>query len=611
MTKRNLLLVSVFLVLGLVAMVPTALAQTQWTYGANQNQFMRAEGEAEATGQITLTTTSVGTVGAGTEFIIYFTSGSFSGGNIASLSGPPINVTNAGTVLMTCNGSGTSPWVGGCNGTMGTPYLSANAISRTPVASGPALHIPFSSSVAFSGTDNPSFVSFTVRANVSPEYPKGGAVYAIVSAYTPTGAPNFTITPYQPSSSLLVGSVQPDPALSVGWGVYCRSDDYMKCSTSSTAYVLLCLGVVSNSKQYARYFTVNVDENFTYALTSEAYENDLDSGSTSPGLVTNPTMITVVLNNIPTNFGITAEPPVPCSAVTAPGVPCPSGTLAISISGSDSYWNSVSSTSGNMGTATFEYTVDNVDAGFPENVNLPFKFYSKGPIGTQGLPCVTLTVYKQPEDPPDSLSIPRFKAVPENGPMSAATGAQGQKMNVICFNNCETNLLFPLVFSQGPWDTDYAISNTTRDPLADIGSDSNPVNQLLINGSATPQAGVCYMFYFSGGILASDWITPLIVAGQTYADDVQAANRIPANTTGYMWAYCFFSQAYGYAAIDYSFGQNYGVLANYLAINIPDPQWSPRDQNGDGMGENAITPVNITRRLGLELGGLSNSGVLP
>jgi len=607
MTKRNLLVVSVFLVLGLVAMVPSALAQTQWNYGANQNQFMRAEGEAEATGQLTLTTTSVGTVGAGTEFIVYFTSQSFSGGNIASLSGSPINVTNAGTVLVTCNGTGASPWVGGCNGILGTPYLSANAISRTPVTSGPALHIPFAMPFAGAGEDSPSFVSITARVNVSPEYPKGGAVYAILSAYTPTGAPNFTITPYQPSSSLLVGSVQPDPALSVGWGVYCQSDDTMRCDQSSTAYVLLCLGVVHNSKQYERYFTVNVDENFTYALTSEAYENDLDSGSSSPGLVTNPTMITVVLNNIPSNFGISAGTPIPCSEVTAPGVPCPSGTLAVSLSGSNSYWNS---TMGNSGTTSFEYTVDNVDNGFPENVNLPFKFYSKGPIGTQGLPCVTLTVYKQPADPPDSLSIPRFKAVPENGPLSAATGQQAYAMNVICFNNCTTNLLFPLVFSQGPWDTDVAISNTTMDPLASIGTNANPQNWLLINGSATPQSGVCYMYYYSGGALASSWITPLITAGDTYADDLQAGNRLPAFTTGYLWAYCTFSQAYGYAAIDYNFGLNNAILANYLAVTIPDPEWSPRDQNGDGMGENAITPVNLTRRLEKSLAGFSSQSIL-
>jgi len=587
-------------------MVPSAFAQTQWNYGANQNQFMRAEGESEATGQITLSTTSVGTVGAGTEFVLYFTSQNFSGGNIASLSGPPIDVTLAGTVLVTCNGSGSSPWDTGCNGILGTPYLTANAISRTPVTSGPALHIPFASAFYAAGTLSPSFVSITVRVNVTPLYPKGGAVYAIISAYTPTGAPNFTITPYQPSSSLLVGSVQPDPALSVGWGTYCTSDDYMSCYTSSTAYVLLCLGVIHHDTQYERYFTVNIDENFTYALTSEAYENDLDSGSSSPGLVTNPTIVSVVLNNIPTNFGITAGTTIPCSAVTATSTSyCAGGTLAMSVSGSGSYWNSVA---GNSGTATFEYTVDNVDAGFPENMNLPFKFYSKGPIATSALPCVTMTVYKQPWNPPDGTAIPQFKMVPENGPSSAATGAQANALNVICFNNCETNLLFPLVLNVGAWDTDIAISNTTMDPLGTVGSLQNPPNLLLEAGSATPQNGVCWLYYYSGGALAASWPSPQINAGATYAFDL--APLIPGGSTGYLWAYCFFSQAYGYAAIDYSFTNANGILADYLAVNIPDPQWSPRDQNGDGMGENAITPVNLTRRLEKSLAGFSSQSIL-
>jgi hypothetical protein len=209
-------------------------------------------------------------------------------------------------------------------------------------------------------------------------------------------------------------------------------------------------------------------------------------------------------------------------------------------------------------------------------------------------------VYKQPNDPADGVSIPRFAVEAENTPVK-----------VICFNNCQTNLLFPLVLNVGAWDTDIAISNTTRDPLADLGADANPPNQLLINGSATPQAGVCYMFFYSGGVLSSSWITPQINAGQTYADDLAGGSRIPASSTGYLWANCTFSQAYGYAAIDYSFGLNNGILANYLAVTIPDPQWSPRDQNGDGMGENAITPVNITRRLGQLLSGFSSTSILP
>jgi len=613
MTKRNLLLVSLLLVCGLVAMAPSALAQTQWTVGANQNQYARSEGQSESTGQITLSTSSLGTVGAGTEFIIYSTTQASPGGTSGSLTGNPVSVTNVNTVFLSCSGSG--PWSSGsCTG-LGTPFLTASANLRTPVASGPALHIPFSAPVIYPGILNPSFLSVTVRVNATPLYPAGGSVYAVVSAFTPTGVPNFTITPYQPSPSELVATVQPDPALSVGFGWWCSSDDKVSCELSSTAYVLQCLGVIHNSEQYERYFTVNVGENFDYALTSTAYEMNLDPGvpGSPNGQVTNPTIITVVLNNIPTNFGISADDTtIPCTEVTAPAVPCPTAShnLAVTLSGSDHYWNS---TPGNTGTATFEYYVDDVDRGVPENVNLPFKFYSAGPLGTapmQGLQCVTLTVFKNPENPPSTTAIPRFEVVPENGPNSAATGAQANPLQVICFNNCETNLLFPFVINYAAWDTFVIVANTTLDPLALIGNAANPVNELLVKGSATPQTGSCAMYYYTNGGLASGspWSTGVIAPGSVYSADVGFSGLIPGLTQGYVWANCNFSQAYGYAAINYSFSLANGILADYLAVTIPDPEWSPRDHNGDGMGENSTTPINIERQLLKELAGFSGSG---
>jgi len=430
--------------------------------------------------------------------------------------------------------------------------------------------------------------------NATGLYPKGGTIQAVVTAYTPTGVPNFTISPTNPSAAQTVMVVQPEPALGVGFGVTCRGNDEMPCEMSSTAYVLLCLGVIHNSDQYERYFTVNVAENFTYALTSEAYEGSLDSGSSSPGFVTNPTLITVVLNNIPTNFGVSAGMITPCTEVTSPGVPCPSGTLDVepAADSSSSYWNSAL---GNSGTASFEYEVDNIDSGTPENVNLSFKFYSAGPIGVAGLPCVTLQVFKQPNDASDTVSIPRFMKVAENS----------TPLQVICFDNCISNLLFPFVLNLSSWDTDIAISNTTMDPLKTIGLGSNPVNQLLIDGSATPQNGACSMYFYSGGALTGTPWTAQVAAGSTYADDL--ANRIPSGKSGYLWAFCNFSQAYGYAAITYAFTLDQGILADYLAVNIPDPEWSPRDRNGDGMGENSVTPLNINRRLAKDFAGFSSS----
>lgn len=600
MTTKRLFLVSMFLVLGLVAMAPTALAQTTWAAAAaNENNFARAEGMAEAAGVVTLSQagSSAGSVGAGTEFVIYYTTGA------TNSSAPNVKIINPGTVTITCSGSNNSPFAlaGGCGGYFGTPFLTATTTSRVPVTSGPApvLHIPFTQTVAFGNpvSGDGSLISVTARLDIAASslYPKGGTVQAIVTAYTPAGVTqSFTITG-NPSLAGTIMTVQPEPALGVGFGVTCYGRDSMPCETSSTAYVLLCLGVIHNQEQYERYFTVNVAENFTYALTSEAYENTLDSGSSSPGFVTNGTLISVVLSNIPSNFGVSAGTPIPCTEVTAPGVPCPSGTLDVQLAADsdDHFWNS---DPGNSGTATFEYEVDNLDNGLPENVNLPFKFFSSGPLSASGLPCVTLQVFKQPNDSTDDTSIPRFMQVAENAPLK-----------VICFNNCQSNLLFPLVLWQGSWDTDIAISNTTMDPLATIGAAANPVNNLMIKGSATPQSGACSIFYYSGGALAASFVTPTIAAGATYADDLAAGNRIPVNTTGYLWANCPFSQAYGYAAINYGFSLNNGILADYLAVNIPDPQWSPRDMNGDGMGENAVTPLNINRRLLKDFAGFSNS----
>jgi hypothetical protein len=63
MTKRNLL-VSLFLVLGLVVMTTSAMA-TEWSVGANVNSSGRSEGLAEAVGQVTVSEVAGGIVNSG------------------------------------------------------------------------------------------------------------------------------------------------------------------------------------------------------------------------------------------------------------------------------------------------------------------------------------------------------------------------------------------------------------------------------------------------------------------------------------------------------------------------------------------------------------------
>jgi len=238
------------------------------------------------------------------------------------------------------------------------------------------------------------------------------------------------------------------------------------------------------------------------------------------------------------------------------------------------------------------------------------------------LPCITATVYKQPwgiaylttgappnyyvyqiYPPPGLMPIPAFHVVAENTPM-----------NVVCFDDCETNLLWPFVINYGGWDTDIGISNTTLDPLAYLGANPPVIegvqydyDSLLIAGSATPQAAPCTLFYFSGGVTpwaSGPWSTGTILPGSTWTQDLAGAKVVPAFTIGYLWAKCYFSEAYGYGAILYNFGLTNATLSNYLAINVPNPEFSPRDQNGNGMGENSDTPFNIERDLAKELSGL-------
>jgi len=635
--KRSLLLVSLLLVFGLVAIAPTAFAQnTVWgASAANENFGGRAQGYAEASGQVDLAQQGTsGTVQSGVEFIIAYTTGS------ASSSTPNVSVESPGSVTLTCTGNGSSPWPAvaspnNCGTWFGTPYLSTTTVgsfARVPVGSGPVVHIPFITQTIFANaaSGNGSTLAVTVRLNNynSGLWPAGGSVQAVATFYSPSPNSGLTITP-NPSFAGTVELVNPDPAFTIGFGVWCGrgAESEEGCSNiSQTAYVLLCLGV-TDQPTYAKYFTLNVKENFAHAWTTESYEDFEDPGSSAPDTVTNGTQISVVLNNIPTNFGVSTWVGVPCYDVTATSsLYCPGGNLSITTSGSDHYWNP---NPGNTGSVIFEYEATSIDAGSPENANISFVIYSKGPITTSALPCITAVAYKQPWGTSTTVNSPpngyyTYMAYPPPGlpgiPFFNPTAAENAPLAVVCFNNCETNLLFPFILNYGPWDSDIAISNTTLDPLAYLGA--NPpagytVDQALINGSATPQTGPCALFFFSGGTgypftlagaLGSGYLTAPIGYGSTWTADLGAAGAIPGLKIGYVWAKCYFSQAYGYAEIIYDFGLAQALDSNYLAITIPSPQWSPRDQDGDGMGENATTPINITRWLAKEISGLYGSG---
>jgi len=598
--KKSLLLVSLFLVFGLATMATSAFGQAFFNVGSSINKFGRAEGKAEWTGDVILTTTNTFsvTVTAGNNFTFSYGE-TFDTNGYATDDIPVV----PGSEFLTCTGSLTP-----CSSFFGTPYITTpNAVTLglSPNTAPNTVVVPVLPSVIPIGT---ATFEITVRLNVSGLYPGPGAIAAEATTYY-TGTPSVNIAGAI-SSPQRVLIVNKEPALKLSWGVFCfydeEADYYEHCRLSQFAQVLLCLGVVTNDRQYTQYFTVNVAESFQYALTSEAYEDQQDPGSSSPGLVTNGTEITVVLSGLPSKFGIAAGEPIACGEIS-PGTDaaytCSPGTLYVELSPgiSGPWWNPGP---GNSGVETFEYIVDDMDNNKPENVNLPFKVYSAGPITSEpagAVPCVQMSIFKNPNDSQTGTQY--------DVPLFVAKAEGGSPLSVICFDNCETNLLWPFVANVAGWDFDIAISNTTLDPLAWIGA--NPPTGYsydweLIKGSATPQTGACDLFFFANGTTpwVNKWNTGPIVPGSTWAQDTGASGTVPAGDTGYVWGKCYFSQAYGYGLLNWNIGLGSGVAADYLAITIPNPERSPRDLNGDGMSENATTPIDLSRLLQKWLSGL-------
>jgi len=563
--KRNLLLVSLFLVFGLEAMAPSALAQNVFTLSNNQNGDARAEGLTEAIGTITLTTVSTGTINTTSKFVITYSQ--------------PIATVDS--VLVNCSGTKAAALCGGLT----LPVISAQLTNGNKT-----LTLPFTTLVDLTGnTASPGTgLSVTVRCNVTSLYPAGGQVTAGVIASYISGTPLTTNGSLYP-----LAIVQPEPALLVSLG------GFWKTALSETN-VLICMGVIKHNKEYEDKFVVNVAEAFVYALTSESYEYFLDPGASYPtGTdVTNGTIITVTINNVPVGLGIEAEDPIPCSDYTGLPMYCLGGTLAVELSSPDVFEGTSTAT-----TATFEYAVTSTDTGvFPENVNLPFKIWTKEALGSSGLPDVTVTVSKQPQYPPltNAYKIPRFMPVNENATPLA----------VVKFTNCSSYLLYPFAVVAGPWDTLFGVANATMDPLG------SSTSAELAEGTAVPQSGTCSFFYYGGtpgpagvvttpptGPLAT-WTSASIPAGSFGGWDMAKLAWSPAippvGSTGYLFAICNFSNAQGYADIlinGAGLTANNLSMANYLALVIPNPYWLDRSSNGNGMGEGAPTPLNIGEKL--------------
>jgi hypothetical protein len=568
MTKRNFL-VSLFLVLGLVAMTTSAMA-TEWSVGANVNSSGRSEGLAEAVGQVTVSMVAGGVVNSGSYFTFNYS---------------PATIV-PGTVQVACSGQASftppSPWASGCVG------LAAASITGAQVS------LSFSANETFTTGDG-SEIIVTVRVNANI-VGAGKSVNCVVTAHPPGGTgPVFSLVNTSTQTVGPVLTVNAFPSLSLGFG------SEWSDKIDAAAGVLTCLGA-KKVGHYKDDFVINVGESFPEALTSQSYEYTADSGS-GVGAVTNGSDFIVTFGNVPAGVGITLEDIVPCADLdSANPLQCNSATAygSLMVEPYAPYSGQGTATMNQVSFTFYVTSMDNYGAtGMLENVNLSFKFWSQGPLPAGLSPMVANVAFADVANSPNP--IPYFTGVNE----------LTNPLTVVNFYDCVTNLLFPYIntitaggtIAFSNFGTGIAIANTTKDPFGL--SASNPT----VKGAAIPENGSCTLYLYPNDLTGPYTVTTSTIAsGGTAVFDVAAASTYPGftvapgpfkNKQGYGIAICDFENGYGYAEIY----DNYGITAPptatlaYLAYIIPNPGLYPRSPAGDGLGASAIAPYSINKMI--------------
>jgi hypothetical protein len=561
MTKKNLLLVSLFLVFGLVTMATTALAQVQWVAGAGESLSGRNEGLSEETGVVTLTTWTTGTVASGNYWTITYNA-------------PVV----PGSLYLECSGSAapTSPFYSlepGCGSILQATLDPTDKIVTIKFINGGA------NTVFPTGSSNS--IALTVRIDAT-KAPCGQAVTALHTPYPLSGSlygiSDTTTGVYYP-----VLFVNCEPTLSLN---FAAKDRQLDGATGAAAQVLNCIGA-KEVGPYDKTFCINVDEEFAHALTSASYEMLSD-----PVDATNGTDFTITLTKVPTGLHIVAPVVTPCGSLDPKDpnyLTCiPTGssyvpTLAVSAGAVACLPDAVVTGQPPTQTCTVTFTVVTDDAGNPENMDICFKFWSKGPLPT-GYDEIYADVAKGPVNTATTTYIPSFSGIMEL-PLPG--------LSVVDFSACQTVLLYPYLVDDFGFGSGIAVANTTTDPFA-----GDPAYG---KGSAVPQNGPCTFYLyattptatFPSAPLTATFTTPTIGTGQTYAFDM--ASKLMPNVAGYVIGVCEFQNAHGYALITYDFLGNNGVAANYLADVLPDPAFYRRSPAGDLLGETAIAPYMINR----------------
>lgn len=590
MTKRNLWLVGLLVVLGLAVNATSLFATvgSSWTATAGTAYDIRSEGDAEGVAAVTLVSNAVGTIAATSVIAVGYnapiasnTTGyafnvTVSGDDAEAISANCLSthpVVSTYTNDFTEAGEGNAPMPGTTNNRM-TITCTAN----TPVDTSD--EFVFTARVAIQGYPN----TFEVEENIR---------------VTGTAALPMTISPAYPQLFVVA-----DIEGGAGSGFTTATTVTLH---KGPEYELTCIGVQKiPGTSLDHNFALNIAENWPDALTSlsDEYARENDDWAVAP---TNGSNILIILTGIPSQVTVQYLGPYVCT--TTSYLPCTQdGSLSF---GAVDYGTI---TTGNTYTEWFWYPITATIPSVQANATFPFFLYSSGPL----LPGQSYVINAQVEltDIPNT-GLPPLTGPWTNGDMPWFSQYEDLPMPVVYFLDCRTNLLFPYINTyQGgsaafsSFGTGINVANTTLDPFAlpaTTGGTCDPKTGVgclypdEAKGSAVPQSGNCvFYFYPANEATPTVYPTPNISVGGSFAFDVAASAKF-ISSTGYAIAICNFQNAHGFAEIY----DNYVNLAvsgpsatlGYLADVLPDPAFYHRSPAGDGLGETAIAPINIDQHL--------------
>jgi len=581
-TKRNLLLVSLLLVIGLTAWAPIALASNSNAVVTSNVYTVRLNSNADAIGSITLTFTSNGTIAGGQELIVAFGYGaaSFTSPYFAS----PVDIVgNTGISSVPISDFCVDSGIGFCaNATVSSTALVPNVATFTmngagrPVSNGQTI----------------TLFGFRMAATTNPAgaVPANTAIEAEVTQ--PITQQNFinlggAVTSPGDYGPFEVSFVEAHP---INVSVY---------PASGENYALTCKGVGTGVSlgggSASPTFSIEVIENWSGALTALSDELALAPYAPDPGKVaTNGSDISISLSGVPVGVTVVAGTPSACASN--------SGALTFGAPTPSSFTGAVGSSG-----VTFDFPFASTTHIDIQCADYPFTVYSNGMISKHSPP-IEVSVQLDPATGIDSDEVP----VPSGDypsfsyPFVDATGTTYPQENltqfdVLEFADCSSFLLYPAVtnYTGGPTAVPFANFNTAI-------THTNDTSDPFTLGGAVPQNGACTDYLYNNSTVAATntapvaeavplvYTTPIIATGGVYG---YTLSNIPqfAGMTGYIISECDFTNGTGYAQIWDNALADPHVMSSYLAYVIANPFEYSRAWSGEKYGEFAITPVDMKR----------------